>query len=46
MDAKTWKVLWKKEAKETICLKDCRVEHKHETRNWKACIVEFALLTS
>ena len=47
MDAKTWKMLWKKEAKEKSCMKKGRkVEHKHETGSWKACIVDFVLLTS
>lgn len=46
MVAKTWEMLWKKEAKEKIRMKGCRVGRKHETRSWKTCIVDFALLTS
>lgn len=46
MDANAWKMLWKKGAKEKIRMKGCRVGCKYETRSWKTCIVDFALLTS
>lgn len=47
MDAKTWKMLWKKEAREKSRMrKGRRGEHTPETGSWKACIVDFALLPS